>query len=544
MSTKCLIKPSEYHDSVTLMETARELGQLPDVVDAAVVMATEANKGILRGAGLLLPEIEAATANDLVVVVRARGDGAADLALQVAEDHLARRPEAVGAGLAFQPRTVRGAVRTNPGANLALISVAGQYATAEAWEALRSGLHVLLFSDHVPVEDEIALKKYAAEHGLLMMGAGCGTAIINGVALGFANAVPRGPVGIVAAAGTGLQEVSTLLAKLGVGITQAIGTGGRDMQEQVGGIMMLEGIKALQADPQTRVLLLVSKPPSPPVVERVLEQVKRSDKPTVVCFLGGDPAWLGQKPVLSLSKEPARAFPIAAAGAIPARTLQEAAYLAAAEVEGYEGPSASLRTSPSADEVIKRETVDLQAQAAELKKHLQPGQRYLRGLFSGGTLAAEALVVWEGILGDVRSNVAVEPRLRMKDATRSEGHCAVDLGEDEFTVGRPHPMINHDLRIRRLMQEAAGPEVAVVLLDVVLGYGAHSDPAGELGPAIRQAREHAAGEGRELIVVTSVTGTKGDPQGLGRQVQALEEGGAVVCGCNAAAARVAGFVVV
>jgi len=535
LSTKCLIKPSEYHDSVTLMETARELGQLPGVVDAAVVMATEANKGILRGAGLLLPEIEAATANDLVVVVRARGDVVADRALQVAEDHLARRPEAVGAGLAFQPRTVQGAVRANPGANLTVISVAGRYAAAEAWEALRNGLHVLLFSDHVPVEDEIALKKYAAQHGLLMMGAGCGTTIINGVALGFANVVPRGPVGIVAAAGTGLQEVSTLLAKLGVGITQAIGTGGRDMQEQVGGIMMLEGVKALQADPQTRVLLLVSKPPSPPVVERVLEQVKKGDKPTVVCFLGGDPAWLGQKPVLSLSKEPARAFPIVAAGGIPARTLQEAAYLAAAEVEGYEGPSAN--------EVIARETADLKAQAAELKKHLQPGQKYLRGLFSGGTLAAEALVVWEEILGDVRSNVAVEPQLRMEETTRSEGHCAVDLGEDEFTVGRPHPMINHDLRIRRLMQEAADPEVAVVVLDVVLGYGAHPEPAGELGPAIRQAREHAANEGRELIVVTSVTGTEDDPQGLGRQVRALEEGGAVVCGCNAAAARLAGFVV-
>jgi len=542
LSTKCLVKPSEYHDSVTLMETARELTQLPGVGDAAVVMATEANKSILREAGLLLPEIEAATANDLVVAVQAETDAAANHALQVAEKHLARRPEAAGARAAFQPRTIRGAVRSNPEANLAVISVAGQYAVAEAWEALRNGLHVLLFSDNVSIEDEVALKKYAAEHGLLMMGAGCGTAIINGVALGFANVVPRGPVGIVAAAGTGLQEVSTLLAKmgvgisqgigtvrtrigridgsgakLGVGVSQGIGTGGRDLKEPVGGIMMLAGLEALQADPQTQVLLLVSKPPAPAIAGRVLEQVRESDKPTVVCFLGGDPA------------------PVAAAGAIPARTLQEAAYLAAAEVQGYPGPSV--------DEVIARETVDLKAQAAELKKHLKPGQKYLRGLFSGGTLAAEALVVWEGILGDVRSNVALEPRLQLKDTTRSEGHCAVDLGEDEFTVGRPHPMINHDLRIRRLVQEAADPEVAVILLDVVLGYGAHPDPAGELGLAIRQARERAAGEGRELVVVASVTGTEGDPQGLGRQVRALEEGGAVVCGCNAAAARLAGFVV-
>ena len=523
MSTEYLIKPSEYHDSVTLMETARELTALPGVVDAAVVMATEANKSILREAGMLLPEIEAATANDLVVVVQAESDEAAAHALEVAEKHLARRPEAAGTGPAFQPRTIRGAVRTSPGANLAVISVAGQYAAAEAWEALRAGLHVLLFSDNVPLDEEIALKKYAVEHGLLMMGADCGTAIINGVALGFANVVPPGPVGIVAAAGTGLQEVSTLLAKLGLGITQGIGTGGRDLKEQVGGLMMLEGVRALQADPQTQVLLLISKPPAPAVARRVLEQVEQGDKPTVVCFLGGDPA------------------PIADVGAIPARTLQEAAYLAAAEVEGY--------GDASADEVIERQTADLQAQAAELCKAafqshlLKPGQLYLRGLFSGGTLAAEALVIWDDILGDVRSNVALDPRLKLADATRSEGNCAVDLGEDEFTVGRPHPMIDNELRIRRLMQEARDPEVAVVVLDVVLGYGAHPDPASELAPAIRQARELAAGEGRELIVVASVTGTEEDPQGLGRQMRALEEAGVVVAPCNAAAARLAGFIV-
>jgi len=517
LPAKSLVKPGEYHDSVTLMEVARELTQLPGVVDAAVVMATDANKSILREAGMLLPEVEAATPNDLVIVVQAETEEAASHALEVAEAHLARRPEVAEAGPAFRPRTIRGAVRSNPEANLAVISVAGQYAAAEAWEALRNGLHVLLFSDNVPIEDEVALKKYATEHGLLMMGADCGTAIINGVALGFANAVPEGPVGIVAAAGTGLQEVSTLLAKLGVGITQGIGTGGRDMKEAVGGIMMLEGIKALQADPATQVLLLVSKPPSPTIAERVLEQVGRSDKPTVVCFLGGDPAL------------------VAAAGAIPARTLQEAAYLAAAEAEGYRGPSA--------DEVIAREIVDLKGQAAELKKRLKPGQRYLRGLFSGGTLAAESLIIWEEILGGVLSNVAVDSRLRLKDATRSEGNCAVDLGEDEFTVGRPHPMIDNDLRIRRLMQEAADPEVAVILLDVVLGYGAHPDPAGELGPAIRRAREHAANEGRELIVVASVTGTEGDPQGLTRQVQALEGAGAVVASCNGAAVRLAGFII-
>ncbi|MGD1994210.1 MAG: hypothetical protein PVI59_13545, partial [Anaerolineae bacterium] len=300
MITKWKVKPSRYHDSVTLMEVAREMTALPGVIDGAVVMATEANKGILREAGMLVPQVEEADGGDLVIVVQADTEETADRALDLAERHLVRQREGSGAGSAFRPRTIRGAVRSTPSANLAVISVPGQYAAGEAWEALRNDLHVFLFSDNVSLEDELALKRHAAEHGLLMMGPDCGTAIINGIALGFANVVPRGPVGMVAAAGTGLQEVSTLLARRDAGISQAIGTGGRDLKEAVGGITMLEGLKALQADPQTEVLVLVSKPPSPVVARRVLEQVKKSDKPTVVCFLGGDPA------------------SIAAAGAIPA----------------------------------------------------------------------------------------------------------------------------------------------------------------------------------------------------------------------------------
>ncbi|MBN1935683.1 MAG: acyl-CoA synthetase FdrA [Anaerolineae bacterium] len=513
MSTQCLIKTSEYHDSITLMQIARELVQLPGVVDVAVVMATEANRAILRQAGLLRPEIDAATPNDLVVAVLADSDDHAERALYAAEARLAARDEPHKTGSSCQLRTIRAAAR---GANLAIVSVAGQYAAAEAWEALKNGLHVLLFSDNVSIEDEIALKRYAVEHGLLMMGADCGTAILNGVALCFANAVPRGSVGLVAASGTGLQEVSTLLARLGVGVSQGIGTGGRDLKEAVGGLTMIQGLKALQADPGTRVLVLISKPPAQAVAERVLAQVRQSDKPAVVCFLGGDPS------------------PIVQAGAIPARTLQEAAYLAAAEI-GHD--------LSSLDQMLERERAELKAQAEMLRGRLKTGQRYLRGLFSGGTLASEALVIWQEMLDGVWSNVPLDPRFKLADAAHSRGHCAVDLGEDEFTVGRPHPMLDHDLRIRRLLQEAADPEVAVILLDVVLGYGVHPDPAGELGPAIREARQRAARDGRELIVVASITGTEGDPQQLGRQVRALEEAGTVIASCNAAAARLTGYVV-
>ncbi|MBN1954655.1 MAG: acyl-CoA synthetase FdrA, partial [Anaerolineae bacterium] len=517
MISRCTVRPGDYYDSVVLMELARALLHLPGVVDAAVVMATAANKDVLRQAGLLLPEIAAAGANDLAIALRAESEAEAEDALHVAAERLARRPAAGGKEAPGRtPRTIRAALRRQPQANLALISVPGQYAADEAWAALRHGLHVFLFSDHVSVADEVALKIDAAGRGLLLMGPGCGTAILDGVALGFANAVPRGPVGIVAAAGTGLQEVSALLTQLGVGVSQGIGAGGRDLQEAIGGLTMQQGIARLQADPQTEVLLLLSKPPSPVVAERMLALVRAGGKPAVVCFLGGDPA------------------PVAAAGAIPAHTLQEAAMLAA-EAAGYEGPPANA--------ALELEAAALAEQAASLRGLLRSGQRYLRGLFSGGTLAAEALAVWSAMGLAVRSNVAADPRFKMADAACSEGHCAVDLGEDEFTLGCPHPMIDNDLRIRRLLQEAAEPDVAVVLLDVVLGYGAHPDPAAELGPAIRRARALAATGGRELIVVASVTGTEDDPQGLTRQTQALEEAGAIVCSCNAAAARLAGLVV-
>jgi succinyl-CoA synthetase alpha subunit len=485
--------------------------------DAAVIMATEANKALLKDSGLLTADAQAAGPNDLVIAVLTNDDnGLGQAALTKAETLLAQKADS-DRSAEFRPKTIRSAVKNNPTANLAVISVAGRYAAAEAWTALRSGLHVLLFSDNVSVEDEVALKIYARDHDLLLMGPDAGTAIINGVALGFANVVPSGPVGIVSASGTGLQEVSTLLAKLGLGVSQAIGTGGRDVKAGVGGLMMLEGVKALQADPSTRVLLLVSKPPDPQVAQKILAHVKTGDKPAVVCFLGGDPELISQ------------------AGAIPARTLQEAVYLTAAEIENYEGPTA--------DEILELEWLDLMALAAQLKKGITPEQKYLRGLFSGGTLAVETLLLWAGQIGEVWSNVPSDKKWRLPDTARSQEHTVLDLGEDEFTVGRPHPMIDNDLRIRRMLREAADPSVAVLMLDVVLGYGAHPDPAGELGPAIRQAKAAAAEDGRELIVVGAVTGTEDDPQRLSKQVAALEAGGMIVLPSNAAAAKLAALIV-
>ena len=514
MTIRTLIKPSAYHDSVSLMLVARELSKLEGVRDAAVLMATEANKSILAEAGLLAEEAKLATPNDLCIAVSAESDALAEAALQKAESLLKTKAGTAGDG-EYRSKTIRSALASHPEANMAVISVAGRYAADEAWDALQRGLHVMLFSDNVSLEDEIALKTFAREHGLLLMGPGAGTTILNGVALGFANKLPAGPVGIISAAGTGLQEVSTLIARQGVGISQGIGTGGRDLKKEVGGIMMLEALKALQQDPATLVLVLISKPPAKDVVQVILQQVSTSQKPTVICFLGGEMSALANLP-----------------NVLPAHTLDECALLAvqAVQPEGR-GVQAFLAT----------EKAGLIEQARELKPRLHAKQRYLRGLFSGGTLCYEAQVIWKDLLADpVYSNAPLPGGLLLPDSTKSFQHSAVDLGEEEFTVGRPHPMIDNDLRIRRLLQEARDPEVAVVVLDCVIGYGAHPDPAAELAPAIRQARQLAEGE---MLVVASVTGTEGDPQRLSTQTAALHAAGAIVCASNAAAARLTGLLV-
>jgi FdrA protein len=509
------VKANRYFDSVSLMNIARDVRARAGIDDAALVMGTDANKSLLQQVGVLSPEAQAAGPSDLIVMVT--GDSSVlDEALAFAEQRLTQRPTASSA-YAHRPRSLRSAIYSQPDSNLVVISVAGAYAAAEAWSALQRGLHVLLFSDNVSLDDEIALKRYAVEHGLLLMGPGAGTAIINGAALGFANVVPTGPVGIISAAGTGLQEVSSLLAQYGVGISQGIGVGGRDLSEAVGGLSMLHATRALQADPATEMIVAISKLPSPAISAKVLDQLAQSDKPAAVIFMGAEDLPTAPVPTIHLT-----------------RTLQEAAMVAAALVK-----SGDVSAIP-AQLAVQKEA--LRAQARELAVRLHSGQRYLRGLFSGGTLCEEAMRIWRVSLGDIWSNGPLTPDMRLPDSHISVQHCALDLGAEEFTVGRPHPMIDNDLRIRRLLQEAADPEVAVIQLDVVLGYGTHPDPASELAPAIREARDIAARGGRDLLIVGALTGTDGDPQHFSVQARAFEAAGMLLCPSNAAASQLAALI--
>lgn len=516
MDVRGILREGEYFDSISLMRVARALTDMPGVLDAAAVMGTAENKRILESTGLLVPAISAARDTDLIVVVKAEDEALMNAAVERVDDVLKDLSQADEAGEDFQPKSLDGARAMLPDANLALISVAGKYAAHEAMKALKHGMHVMIFSDNVPLEAEVDLKTYARDRGLLVMGPDCGTAILNGIPLAFANVVARGNIGLVAASGTGLQEVSCVISNAGAGISQAIGTGGRDVQAAVGGIMTLEALKALNADAATEVIVLIAKPPHESVLRKIGDEMTQIKKPVVAICLGADPDILRQM------------------GAIPARTLEEAGLLAVALSQGTDLEQVHAAHEARADE--------LKALAAQEAEKRQPAQAYISGLFSGGTLCDEAQSILRGIVGAVYSNTPLTPEFQLDDVGKDREHTLLDLGDDAFTVGRPHPMIDFSLRTQRLLAEAADPEVAVILLDVVLGYGAHPNPAEELAPVIVEATRQAAEAGRHLTIICSVTGTDQDPQGKHATIRALEQAGALVMESNAAAAELAGYI--
>jgi FdrA protein len=471
----CVV-PGRYADSVRLMAVAREVRGRDGVHGCEIGMGTLANLAALADLGVRAE----AGPGDLVIAVHAEAD-AGEAALAAAEAALRPVPvgRADGGPREAPPRSTGAALAALPGANLALVSVPGEYAALEAHRALSSGLHVFLFSDHVSEADEIALKRRGADAGLLVMGPECGTAMLGGVGLGFANAVRRGPVGIVAAAGTGAQEAACLLDAAGVGVSQIVGVGGRDLSEAVGGIMFREGMRALGADPETETLLLVSKPPAPRVVRALADAVPAGVR-VVAAFVG----WTGDS-------APFEVHPTLEAGALAAAGRPH-------------------RTEGDLDDSVA-------GRAA--------GRRLL-GLFSGGSLAHEALTLLEPVLGPIGGNLTGrEP---------AGGHTILDLGEEEYTRGRPHPMVDLGVRLEMLREAAADPDLGCVVLDVVLGYGAHPNPAPELAPALAPLAARA-------LVVARVCGTVADPQDAPRQEAVLSEAGVVVAPSNASAARLAGL---
>lgn len=473
--TKSEVRPGVYYDSVVLMQLQRSLAALPGVEDAGVVMATPANLELLADSNLLEAAGKAARPEDLLIVVRAANEGEAAAALSKVDELLKQRRSSNDSSQGYRPHSLAAAVKNLPNAEWVLISVPGRYAAKVAHEALDNGKHVFLYSDNVTLEDEIALKQRAGELGLLVMGPDCGTAIISGVGLGFANRVRRGPIGLVGASGTGLQAVTVGIHNYGGGVSQAIGTGGRDLSAEVGAASMLQGLQYLSSDEATKVIVLISKPPDEETAARLLAQAQTAGKPVVVCFIGF-------------------ATPSEQIGNVHfANGLDSAARLAVGLSEG------SMTPAP-----------------------IEGRGGYLRALFSGGTLAYEVLNGLQNFLHPIYSNVAIRNSQELADPLHSKAHTIIDLGEDVFTVGRLHPMMDNDLRLRRLKQEVEDPQTGLILLDVVLGEGAHADPAGELAPAI--AAHRAARQDIEFVAL--VVGTDEDPQNTEEQIAKLEAAGA------------------
>ncbi len=479
MSWNVRVIPNRYADSVRLMSISRTVRANDGVSRCELTMATPANLELLRRLGV----VAHASPGDLVIAVDAPGP-VAERALALAEQELTSLPsdDAARAAGDERPRSLVLAAAKLAGANVALISVPGEYAALEAHQALSAGMHVFLFSDHVPLEAELALKERGAGLGLLVMGPECGTAMLGGVGLGFANVVRPGSVGIVAASGTGAQESACLLDAAGVGVSHIVGVGGRDLSAEIGGIMFRQAISLLAEDQSTDTLLLVSKPPSADAVDALSGAVPAGVR-VVASFVG----WDGDR-------APFPVHPTIEAGAAAA------AGVAPADVSSLER---------SVDE-RRRDTAG----------------RSLLGLYSGGSLAHEAATILEPQLGPLAGNVShgsTDARI---------GHALLDLGDGEYTQGRPHPMVDLEVRIAMLEQAAEQQEVGCVLLDVVLGYAGHPDPAGGLADAVRRVADGA-------LVIAHVCGTPDDPQDSRAQQAILDEAGALIAPSNAAAARLA-----
>lgn len=512
MASIVKVEANAYHDSVTLMSLSGKIKKYDGVEQVVVSMATQMNKELLNNIGLMTQEVQAATENDLIIAVKAVTDERVEEVIGLIESELTAKKSKKEKNGNQPVKTIHAAINAMPEANMAIISVPGEYAAREARQVLKQGIHVMLFSDNVSIEDEKSLKELGREKGLFVMGPDCGTAIINHSGLCFANKVSEGEIGLVAASGTGLQEVTVQIDKLGYGITQAIGTGGRDLHEEIGGIMMLQGLKALEADEKTKVITLISKPPAPKVQEKILAEVKKCQKPVVVCFLDGD------------------AHAVEEAGAIFSPTLIDAARKAVKLVDLEKEMDTEI--DEAASNWVKAE-----------QKKLADSQQYIRGLFCGGTLTSEALSLIRAAGLKVKSNVAKKQAEKLSEVHTTTGHTLLDLGDDEFTKGKPHPMIDPTLRNERIVAEAKDPETAVLLLDFELGYGSHEDPVGVSLESLQEAKQIAAQAGRHLPIVAYICGTSKDKQDYQQQERKLEAIGVRVADSNEMATKIATMLV-
>ena len=496
-----IILPNTYRDSVFLMKLSSQARTESGAEQISAMMGTPRNKELFVQSGLATPAVETAGPDDLVITIKAE-----EALIAKAEEAVNRlltetAPKKAARG-EIRPQDISQALAVDADINLAIISVAGDYARYEAAKAVNAGMDVMLYSDNISLEDEIALKKQAARKGVLVMGPDCGTAIVNGVPLAFANKVSRGPVGIVGASGTGLQEVLCLLERMGVGISHAYGTGGRDLKDDVGALTTIAALHRLEKDTETEVIVLLGKPPGDATRTKLAMLLPTLGKKVFVHYLGAKSYEQEEK-----------------AGIASANNLTELAIA----VAGHANPKADTS-------------------AIRTKMIVPPTARkgFLRGLFGGGTLCQEAAEIAAPLLdGEKYANLKVDGFIPLTATRKSKGHCFWDFGDDAFTVGRPHPMMAPELKMDYLIDELCDPTVSVVLTDMVIGYGAHQDQAGEFLRALQTAKQRNAAAVDATLIVASVCGTDADSPSRKDQAALLTAAGVIVCGSNAQAATLA-----
>ncbi|MGL4367193.1 MAG: acyl-CoA synthetase FdrA [Brevinemataceae bacterium] len=506
MFSKLIIKNNFYKDSITLMSVTNKVNNLDGVLESTLGMGTDMNKEIIKSIGFSEEELQSVKANDMMIALKLENESFLDKILeQIAELFIVKDEDNTN----YAYSNSKQAISENKNLNMAVISIPGNHAYHEVKRCLDNNINVMLFSDNMSIEDELKLKQLAVSKDLLMMGPDCGTSIINGIGLCFANKVRKGNIGIVGASGTGIQEATVLIDKLGAGISHAIGTGGRDLSQEIGGLMMMQGMKMLEQDSQTDIVLLISKPPAKEIAEKILDQAKKSSKTYIICFINGDKNLVEEK------------------GFQFAMTLEEAGFAAA---------NASL------SKVISPDFSQEQIIASAVQKTLKQGQRYLRALYCGGTLAAET----EMIVGKdhmVYSNVSKIKERKLSDPFVSKENSIIDLGDDVFTQGKPHPMIDPSIRNSRIIKEAQDKSVAVMILDFELGYGSNSNPVGMTVESLKKAKQIAKDDSREIVIICYLLSTKGDKQNIQEQKRLLEDLDVIMVNSNAEAARIASAVI-
>jgi FdrA protein len=505
MASGFVIRKNQYFDSVFLMGVNHRLAQLPGVQQTAVLMASEKNKQLLLDIGIHGVGIDSAQPNDLIVAVIADTSQIVENALSNLDQALHSR---VGSTLSSHIHTFEEGLSEKSTANLAVFSIPGEYVTREAMKALEANLNVFIFSSNVSLQEELQLKQFAQDQNVLVMGPDCGTSILGGVGIGFANVVRKGTIGVIGPSGTGLQEFTSQVHNAGYGISHAIGTGSHDLSDRIGGITTLTALEALERDDQTRVIAIVAKPPGERTLKHLITRLGICSKPIVTCFLG---------------------LPFENGGRtseiIWTRTIDDAVRSSIQVLNDRATPGEIQLT---------HEECEL---ASTTRARWSSKQCHLRGLFAGGTFCYQSQQILHDHGIEVYSNAPIHPENKLAHPDQSHGHTLVDMGDDTYTLGRPHPMIDGSIRKQRIISESHDPSVAIILIDFILGYNASADPVGDLLDAILEARQIKRREGGDLSIVASICGTEEDPQELGLQVKLLEEVGVIVFNSNARASH-------